>query len=36
VKWNANIDGGCVVEGDDVNVTIDVEMVKQAPSKNGN
>ena len=36
VKWNANIDGGGVVVGDDVNVTIDLEMVKQAPSKTGN
>lgn len=30
VKWNANIDGGGVVVGDDVNITIDLEMVKQA------
>jgi polyisoprenoid-binding protein YceI len=29
VKWNANIDGGGVVVGDDVNITIDLEMVKQ-------
>ena len=29
VKWNANIDGGGVVGGDDVNITIDLEMVKQ-------
>ena len=36
VKWNANIDGGGVVVGDDVNITIDLEMVKQAPSKTGN
>ena len=36
VKWNANVDGGGVVVGDDVNITIDLEMVKQAPSKTGN
>jgi len=36
VKWNANIDGGGVVVGDDVDITIDLEMVKQAPSKTGN
>src|SRR5215467_6810958 len=30
VKWNANIDGGGVVVGDDVNITIDVEMIKKA------
>ena len=29
VKWNANLDGGGVVVGDDVNITIDLEMVKQ-------
>jgi polyisoprenoid-binding protein YceI len=29
VKWNANIDGGGVVVGDDVNITIDMEMVKK-------
>lgn len=29
VKWNANIDGGGVVVGDDVNITIDLEMIKQ-------
>jgi polyisoprenoid-binding protein YceI len=30
VKWNASIDGGGVVVGDDVNITIDLEMVKKA------
>src|SRR5215471_7862935 len=30
VKWNANIDGGGVVVGDDVNITIDLEMIKKA------
>jgi polyisoprenoid-binding protein YceI len=29
VKWNANIDGGGVVVGDDVNITIDMEMIKK-------
>jgi polyisoprenoid-binding protein YceI len=28
VKWNANMDGGGVVVGDDVNITIDLEMTK--------
>ena len=31
VKWNASIDGGGVVVGDDVNITIDLEMIKKAP-----
>jgi len=31
VKWNANMDGGGVVVGDDVNITIDAEMIKQVP-----
>jgi polyisoprenoid-binding protein YceI len=31
VKWNASIDGGGVVVGDDVNITIDMEMTKKAP-----
>ena len=35
VKWNATLDNGGVV-GDDVNITIDVEMIKQAPAKSGN
>ncbi len=30
VKWNANMDGGGVVVGDSVNITIDLEMIKQA------
>jgi len=30
VKWNANIDGGGVVVGDEVSITIDLEMVKKA------
>ena len=36
VKWNATLDNGGVVVGDDVNITIDVEMIKQAPAKSGN
>ena len=35
VKWNATLDNGGVVVGDDVNITIDAEMIKQAP-KPGN
>ena len=31
VKWNANMDGGGVVVGDDVNITIDLEMTKKVP-----
>jgi hypothetical protein len=27
VKWNAKLDNGGVVVGDDVNITIDIEMV---------
>ncbi len=30
VKWNANMDGGGVVVGDDVAITIDIEMIKKA------
>jgi polyisoprenoid-binding protein YceI len=35
VKWNATLDNGGVVVGDDVNLTIDAEMIKQAPAKSG-
>src|SRR2546430_15146712 len=31
VKWNATMDNGGVVVGDDVNIAIDAEMIKQAP-----
>jgi polyisoprenoid-binding protein YceI len=31
VKWNATLDNGGVVVGDDVNITIDAELVKPAP-----
>jgi polyisoprenoid-binding protein YceI len=36
VKWNATMDNGGVVVGDNVPITIDVEMVRQAPPKSGN
>jgi polyisoprenoid-binding protein YceI len=36
VKWNATLDNGGVVVGDDVNITIDAEMIRQAPGKSGN
>jgi polyisoprenoid-binding protein YceI len=29
VKWNANLDGGGAVVGDNVNITIDLEMTKK-------
>lgn len=29
VKWNATLDGGGVVVGDDVNITIDVELLQK-------
>jgi polyisoprenoid-binding protein YceI len=29
VKWNAKLDGGGVVVGDDVNINIDLEMIKK-------
>jgi polyisoprenoid-binding protein YceI len=29
VKWNANMDGGGVVVGDEVSITLDAEMIKQ-------
>ena len=35
VKWNATMDNGGVVVGDDVNITIDVEMVQKAAAKSG-
>jgi polyisoprenoid-binding protein YceI len=30
VKWNANMDGGGVVVGDDVTITIDLELIKKS------
>ena len=35
VKWNAKLDNGGVVVGDDVNITIDVEMIQKATAKSG-
>ena len=35
VKWNATMDNGGVVVGDDVNITIDVELVQKAAGKSG-
>jgi hypothetical protein len=29
VKWNATLDNGGVVVGDDVSITIDAEMIKK-------
>ncbi|MCU1243115.1 MAG: periplasmic protein YceI [Candidatus Acidoferrum typicum] len=36
VKWNATMDGGGLVVGDDVAITIDVEMVQKPTAKPGN
>jgi polyisoprenoid-binding protein YceI len=36
VKWNATLDNGGVVVGDDVNITIDVELIQRAASKSSN
>jgi polyisoprenoid-binding protein YceI len=36
VKWNAKMDGGGLVVGDDVAITIDVEMVQKPAAKTGN
>ena len=35
VKWNAKLDNGCAVVGDDVNITIDVEMIQKSAAKSG-
>jgi polyisoprenoid-binding protein YceI len=35
VKWNATMDNGGVVVGDDVAITIDVELVQKAAAKSG-
>lgn len=35
VKWNAKLDNGGVVVGDDVNITIDVEMIQKGTAKSG-
>ncbi len=36
VKWNATLDGGGLVVGDDVNITIDVELIQKAAAKAAN
>src|SRR5579859_1059321 len=36
VKWNAKMDNGGLVVGDDVAITIDVEMVQKGAPKSGN
>jgi polyisoprenoid-binding protein YceI len=36
VKWNATMDNGGVVVGDDVSITIDLEMVQKGAAKSGN
>jgi polyisoprenoid-binding protein YceI len=36
VKWNAKMDGGGLVVGDDVAITIDAEMVQKGAAKSGN
>jgi polyisoprenoid-binding protein YceI len=35
VKWNAKLDNGGVVVGDEVNITLDVEMIQKAAAKSG-
>lgn len=35
VKWNAKLDNGGVVVGDDVNITIDVELIQKGAAKSG-
>jgi len=35
VKWNAKLDNGGVVVGDDVNITIDVELMQKTSAKSG-
>ena len=35
VKWNAKLDNGGVVVGDDVNITLDVEMIQKPAAKTG-
>jgi polyisoprenoid-binding protein YceI len=36
VKWNATMDNGGLVVGDDVSITIDLEMVQKPAAKSGN
>jgi polyisoprenoid-binding protein YceI len=35
VKWNAKLDNGGVVVGDEVNITLDIEMIQKAAAKSG-
>jgi polyisoprenoid-binding protein YceI len=35
VKWNAKLDNGGVVVGDDISITIDVELLQKAAPKSG-
>src|SRR5205814_260342 len=35
VKWNAKLDNGGVVVSDDVNITLDVELIQKAAPKSG-
>src|SRR5215469_4282757 len=35
VKWNAKLDNGGVVVGDEVNITLDVEMIQKPAAKSG-
>jgi len=35
VKWNAKLDNGGVVVGDDVNIAIDVELIQKTAAKSG-
>jgi polyisoprenoid-binding protein YceI len=35
VKWNAKLDSGGVVVGDEVNITLDIEMIQKAAAKSG-
>lgn len=35
VKWNAKLDNGGVVVGDEVNITLDIEMIQKTAAKSG-
>jgi polyisoprenoid-binding protein YceI len=35
VRWNAKLDNGGVVVGDDVNITIDAELIQKPAAKSG-
>jgi len=36
MKWNTKMDSGGLVVGDDVAITLDVEMVQKGAAKSGN